>query len=131
MLDSTPTTDVRCPSEEYQQQIGNMCMPLKCFSDEYVYLSVERHTVWATAALWNIVEFDRSAEPTSLEPDDYFDQMMDWFEMHLLNQFLGLSGSGEYLTKPDPIGRLVVDSKTKMSKLVEGKYRLLGFFLSR
>ena len=72
-----------------------------------------------------------SAEPTSLEPDDYFDQMMDWFEMHLLNQFLGLSGSGEYLTKPDPIGRLVVDSKTKMAKLVEGKYRLLGFLLSR
>ena len=103
-------------------------------------VSVERHTVWATAAsLWNIVEFDRSAEPTSLEPDDYFDQMMDWFEMHPLNEFMGLScGPCEYFAETDPIGRLVVDSKTKTAKLVEGNDRLLnmmlregGFFLPR
>ena len=35
ILNSTPTTDCRCPSEECEQQIGNMCMPLKFFSDEY------------------------------------------------------------------------------------------------
>ena len=47
-------------------------------------------------------------------------------------------GSGEYFAETDPIGRLVVDSKTKMAKLVEGNYRLLimmlcegGFFTGK
>ena len=130
-LNSTPITDFRCPSDEFEQQSGNMCVSLKFFSDEYVRVSVERRTVWATAAsLWNIVEFDRSAEPKALEPDDYFDQMMDWFETHPLNEFKGLScGSDEYFTETDPIGQLVVDSKTKMAKLVEGNHRLLIMIL--
>ena len=130
-LNSTSSADFQCPSGECEQQSGNMCVPLKFFSDEYVRVSIYRHMLWAPAAsLWNIVEFDRSAQPKSLEPDDYLDKMMDWFETHPLNEFKGLScDSNEYFTETDPIGQLVVDSKTKMATLVEGNYRLLIMIL--
>ena len=60
-----------------------------------------------------------SAEPTSLEHDDYFDQMMDWFKTHPLNQFKGLScGPYENFTETNSVGQLVVDSKTEI--FVEG-----------